>query len=382
MIAFFRKAIRLLLASYFWLHALFIFHIHPSIVSKISDKLPLSGAEFVLVGLLILFSFLVGSGFGSALANLTYIYFFPFVLFFYVIWWTCKLLYAFGKSLTATKVKTSTEQIAVLEANPTVSLQVASKANAEEPLSKRIMKVVLRPFRARFIVFWCLFILFAAHIEIVWLALIVVLLHLVRAAYSLCMTAFASGGWFEQLKTAIHKNIENCLSKLSAVTADTLITPDLKGQWSVIRLYEMGVRLLENEAIISKWAILFNIVILGTIYLYLAFLFSFCYYGMIRIAGIDYAWSQLLAIALFIPFFASALPKLTPLWILAGLQCVLFAYVGARLVVSYFTRQLKYAHAVADAIAVKLEEPEVQERLLVLRLKFEEQKEKPVSSKS
>jgi hypothetical protein len=70
------------------------------------------------------------------------------------------------------------------------------------------------------------------------------------------------------------------------------------------------------------------LVSLGSRYVYIALLFSFTYYGIARVSGVLYSWTDALIASLFIPFFVTELPKLPVFRILGGLHCSLILAIG------------------------------------------------------
>src|ERR1700682_5486399 len=78
-----RRITTFLLAAFLWLHALFFLNFQSAFVFKCTQFLRLTASEVVLFTLLVIFSFLTGSGFWRTLRSLAYIYVFPFALLFY-----------------------------------------------------------------------------------------------------------------------------------------------------------------------------------------------------------------------------------------------------------------------------------------------------------
>jgi hypothetical protein len=69
------KITRFSLSLLLWAHALFAINIHSSLVWRVAHAIHLTAAEFVLLSLTILFSYLASTGFWPAVGNLLYIYF-------------------------------------------------------------------------------------------------------------------------------------------------------------------------------------------------------------------------------------------------------------------------------------------------------------------
>jgi len=84
--------IRFCLAVFLWSHAFFLLNIQSRIAEYIRGRVHVTTAEAILFVLLLTFSFVAGSGFGQTFVNLVYIYFFPFVLLFYAVYWPIRAL--------------------------------------------------------------------------------------------------------------------------------------------------------------------------------------------------------------------------------------------------------------------------------------------------
>jgi hypothetical protein len=69
-----RKITTILLAIFLWLHALFFLNVQTTLVSTASRVLRLNSSEIIIFILLVVFSFVVGSGFWKSLRSLAYIY--------------------------------------------------------------------------------------------------------------------------------------------------------------------------------------------------------------------------------------------------------------------------------------------------------------------
>src|SRR5579872_5599752 len=273
-----RRSIRLLLAVLLWSHALFLLNLQASFVPALGRLVRASALEVTMFALLLVLSFLTSSGFWRTVGNLAYIYFFPFVLLFY-------LMFALGKGLVSVarwfnpRPKSET-----LEMTPqaTISLESA-QPNASDDTGKskarHLALILSRPVR-RFTLLWCLLLLVTTHSTVLWLSLSVVLLHLGRAIFRALRFTLFSGPWFEKVGQGIREATENTLEKLAMVTDESPPSKELENLWNQIKLFEKGVRFLENKAVVSKWTWFLCGVVLATVYIYLAVIFSFAYYGI------------------------------------------------------------------------------------------------------
>jgi hypothetical protein len=322
------------------------------------------------------FSFLVASGFWKTLKSLTYIYFFPFVLVIYA-------LYALGIGLKAVNkwFKKQAHFESESQANPTQSppLLIGSTAPQAEPVgahqreasqtARQIVLFLLRPF-TRFMFLWCILLLTTTHRGIVWLCLVVVSVHLARKIFFILKLLFFSGPWFAKLWPALPTGLYQSIEALASVTNDSPPTNDLKNLWSQLNLWKKMLNFLKNPYMVSRWAWLLGILVFGLLYLYIAVLFSFVYYGIARVNGIPYSWPDALVSSVFIPFFVSDLPKLLVMRIIGGIHCVLVLTVGIGTVVNFLRRKLDAMRKAASELSHRLAEQSLQEKYLILEQKM------------
>ncbi len=354
-----------------WLHAAFLLNVRPEAISKSSAWLHLTSVELIFFLLLTLFSFVAGSGFWSGAANVAYIYFFPFVLFFYIIiglFHVLRRLGFFG------------ERPAHLAAvsSPTTSLPTKAEGPSVRERTNNTAAVLLRPFN-RFTVLWCLLLLAATHIAILWAALVIVLIHLLRSAARILRLSWISESRFGEIEAKFQQVVdEDLLPKLQAVTRESPADPALKNLWNMFQSYEKIFKFVQDENLVSKWAVLIGSVVFGSTYLYLAFLFSFAYYGAAQVTLAPAAsWSEYFVTALFIPFFATDLPRNMFIRLLAGSHCVLVLVLGIGGVVTYMRRRIKSITRMATVITVKMSDEKVREKKLILQEKFSSTDTKP-----
>jgi len=204
-----------------------------------------------------------------------------------------------------------------------------------------------------------------------WAALVLVLLHLTRAAYRVLKISFFSGGWFGEFEKIIHKNVDEWATKLHSVTRESPPSPELKNLWTTVKGWEGAIRFVQNESLVSKWALLLGSIFFGSVYVYFAFLFSFAYYGMARVATLHTLnWLNFLVMSLFMPFFVSALPPNAAIRFLAGVQCIFILAIGIGSIVKYLRRRIRSLSLIAKAINSRLSDEILQEKKLILQEKF------------
>jgi hypothetical protein len=373
-----RRVTTFLLAVYLWLHAFFLLNIQSALISRVSGLIRLTTSEVLVFALLIIFSLLAASGFWKTLRSLAYIYFFPFVLLIYGF----RVAYLALKALNKWLKEHQSPQIGrVSRPDQLDSLVIDSTSKSSEPeqaetgASKRqireILRFLLRPF-TRFMFLWCLLLLTTTHRSIVWLCLVVVLVHLARKIFFILEVLFFSGPWLAKLGTALPTGLHAAIAALSAVTSDTAPTGDLKNLWNQLNLWKRILDFLKNPYLLSRWAWLLGIVFLGSLYLYIALLFSFVYYGMARLHGVPYPWVDALVSSIFVPFFVSDLPKFLVMRVVGALHCVLVLTVGIGTVANFLRRKLDALRKAATELSDRLAEQSLQQKYLILEQKVTE----------
>jgi hypothetical protein len=174
-IEFFRLAIRFFLALFLWLHAFFLFGGHSIVILTLTRWLRLTSVETVLFLLLLMFSFVAGSGLWKTTKNLAYLYFFPVILVFACLYFVFSIIRAIGKKFDVPPLPEKAD-IEIRPDNKTVDLSVAPEKASRPFEFSKLYEVVSRPFR-RFTLIWCMLLALATHTFIVWSALLIVLLH-------------------------------------------------------------------------------------------------------------------------------------------------------------------------------------------------------------
>jgi hypothetical protein len=225
MVEVLRKITRFSLAAFLWLHTFFLLNLPHELLAKLSVWLHLTAIETILFTLLVVFAFVAGKGFWSGVGNVAYVYFFPFVLFFYVCVGTFYALRAFARVTNGTSERSINQRKAVESSASTlpVSSESSHPKSIREELRK-VSRVLLRPLK-KFTVLWCLVLVTTTHTWILWAALVLVLLHLGRAAYLALRISFFSGGWFGEFEKIIHKNVDEWVTKLHSVTRESSPSP-------------------------------------------------------------------------------------------------------------------------------------------------------------
>ena len=367
-----RRGTTFLLAVLLWTHALLFVNFQSPAISAAAKLFRLTSSEVVLFTLLLSFSFLAASGFWKTLRSLAYIYSFPIVLAWYFLRF-CFLLVRATHRWLRSQGRPRLGEAPVVEHKVLTVPQgpPASTPSTGRPRSNRadLLCFLARPFR-RFTFLWCILLVVATHRATIWLSLVVVLIHLARRVCQILKMLLFSDPWLREFGASVLANLNSHLASLAGVTHESPPTPELRNLWNQISSLKRILGLLGDPYILSRWAWIVGIVFLGSIYVYVALLFSFGYYGIARVGGAHFSWPDALVTSVFIPFFVSDLPKMLALKVLGGIHCSLVVLVGVGTIVNFLRRKLDAVCAASVELSGRLTERDVQEKLLILEGKF------------
>jgi hypothetical protein len=367
-----RKITTFLLAVILWLHAFFFLNFQSTLLSKATQLIRLTFSEIVLFGLLIVFSFVAGSGVWKGLRSIAYIYVFPFVVLFYGFWGCFLVLRILNRWFVAQgsgrfgNVPIPDQNVSAIV--PPIPVAARNQPNAKKGV-KELLLFLLRPFR-KFTFLWCFLLLVSTHTSVVWLCLIVVLFHLAHDIFRIVKMLFFTEPWLNKIGDAVRAGIETAVAGISVVTPDCSPTPELKNLWNQLNLWTKIVNFLKEPYLMSRWAWVLGVLVFGSIYTYIAVLFSCAYYGIARVSEVAYSWSDALITSFFIPFFVSDLPKVLGLRLLGGLQCVLVLAVGIGTLVNFIRRRVRSIQTAATDISNRLASGNIREKFLILEAKM------------
>jgi hypothetical protein len=371
-----RKTTTFLLAVFVWLHALFLLNVQTSLVTKSAYYLRLTISETILLALLVVFSFASGSGFWKPFRSLLYIYAFPFVLFWRLLYWAFLSLRALHRWFKAQADQPS---------DAIITLEQKGQSIAPTPLppdaaptnrgiredAKDLAKFLLRPFR-RFMLLWCILLLVATHIQIVWICLSVVIVHLARRIFILLKVMLFSDPYLKKAIARAFETVGNAIDVIDAFTPDTSPSNEIRTNWNNLNNWKRWTDFLRDDYLVSRWTWVIGALSFGLIYLYFSFLFSFLYFGVARVSGISYAWKDSLVASLFIPLFATELPKTFFLRLLGGMHFLLAVTVGISTFFSFLKRRLFVIRTAAVVINDRLGSPTFQEKFSMVGAKLAE----------
>jgi hypothetical protein len=376
-----RRITTFLLAVFLWLHALFLLNVQVPLVTGLSHYVRLTSSETILFVLLFLFSALSASGFLGTLRSIAYIYFFPLVLLFYLLVIVFRLLRAinrwFTKDQNLSAQQTDSGQIEV--AAPQME-EIAPVASVAPDAGPKISSVLLRPFK-RYTILWCILLLIATHTVIIWLSFIVVVCHLVWKIIGVLKITLFSRSWIEKAGNAFFVRLDIMLGTLRAVNARTRETKELEQLLREFGLWGKVARFLQNKNLVSRWAGLLVAVFFLSVYVYVALLFSFVYFGIGKVSGLNYPWLEAAITSLFIPAYIGELPKTLSMRAVGGVQYALIVCVGIGTFLNYLHRRLESVHSGAIVVSERLADKSVRDKLAILEKKFSEAKNKTKNKK-
>jgi hypothetical protein len=367
-----RRVTTFLLAAYLWLHALFLLNVHSTLISKSTQLLRLTTSEVVLFALLVIFSFLAASCFWKTLRSLAYIYFFPFVLLMYVFYVCFLMLRAMNRWFKAQANPQQSSALVVEQSSPAITPVAPASSDGQVGAKKSLTELLhflLRPFR-RFMFLWCILLLVTTHTTVVWLCLIVVLANLGRKIFFILKILLFSDSWLSKVGPVLPTDLYTALAALAAVTSDAAPTNELKELWNRLNLWRKILDFLSDEYLLSRWAWVLGLIFFGSIYTYIAVLFSFAYYGIARVSGVSYSWPDALVASVFMPFFVSQLPKILAVKFLGGIHCLLVVTVGFATFVKFLRRKLDAIRKAARDLGDRLADQSIQEKYRILEQKF------------
>lgn len=376
-----RRVTTFSLAVFLWLHALFLFDVQVPLVTRLSHYARLTASETILLVLLFLFSALSASGFLKTLRSLAYIYFFPLVLVFYLLVFAFRLLRAINRWFTRDQNLPAQQHDSMqIEVAAPQTEEIASGAAVPLDSGPKIISLLLRPFK-RYTILWCILLLIATHTVIIWLSFIVVLCQLVWKIIGVLKITLFSTSWIEKIGRQVFINLDTMLSTLQPVNARTRGSEELKKLWQQLGLWRKAAAFLQNKYLVSRWAGLLVATFFLCVYVYIALLFSFVYFGIGKVSGMNYPWPEAAIISLFIPAYIGELPKTLSMRAVGGIQWALIVCVGVGTFLNYLHRRIESVHYGAIAVSQRLADKSVRDKLAILEKKFSEGKNKTKNKK-
>jgi hypothetical protein len=320
-------------------------------------------------------------GWGKVTADLIYIYFFPFILLFYVVRTGVHLCLKVNKFINGPEKDSSPDQevpyyaqlslpVIIPVVKPTADLPADSsmEVGGKKSAGRRFAEALLRPFR-QYTLLWCVLLLLTTHRWFVYLALGIVLYRLADLVVGVVLLSFTANGWFTKLSENINKVIDNHMRKIT-VAKDSAVTQEAKNAWIGLRGILMGVAYFRDRRKVAQWTVFLGCIAFVVIYLYVALLFSFAYYGIARLENVAWNWADALITSVFIPIAYPDLPHTKLLRLAGGIQWFCAAALGISTVIGFFRQQLEAFHSIAENIGRRFEQDEVKSTIIVVNQKL------------
>ena len=375
-----RKATTFVLAMFLWLHAILFLDFQSPLIVTLSGFAKLTSSEVVLLVLLFAFSLLAGAGFWRMLLSILYIYFFQFVLFwrlfqiFVVVLRLINVWFNAQRGIQPSESATAPTTIHAITTTAQTQPAVTPKPGVKK--DKPLWHYLLRPFQ-KFTFLWCILLLITTHRAILSICLVVVSVQLARKVFFVLKFLYFSDVWWQKYRPVMFAGLQKTLDAFDAIAPDVGPSNELKQLIGQLDLWEKILNFLTDSYLMSRWGALIVAAVLGTIYTYFAFLFSFLYHGLAYAWGVQFAWSDAIVTSAFIPFLITDLPKVAVVRFVGGIHCTLIVAVGVGTIVRFFRRKLDDVRKSAEEMRKRLADQSVREKYLLVREKQSLSEQKP-----
>lgn len=361
-----RRLIRLGAALLFWSNAFLIVRFPTPPFAHWTTRIHLTLSEAAIISALVVLTVLRSYGVRKFSIDVAYVYFFPFVLIYYL--W--KLLFAAGKAVRYVWRRHKPElapanlpelvEMKLTQGKP--SSGGARKPRETGPSWAGFSRGASRLF-LRFTILWGLLIIFATHEIFVQIALLVVLVHLFRALLKVGRLGWRCFKWLSNAQQNMMTYLERLFGRLATVDLSSELTPEEQQAASILVGIRTSLGFLPAITRLARWAAASSLWVFGAVYIYLALLFSFAYYGIARVQSISYTWPQALVTSAFIPALVTQLPRNTSLMLLGGIQWVIFAGFGLGAIMTYYNRRIAELQSVTELVNQRLQNPAIHTAL-------------------
>ena len=372
-----RSLTRFAVALIVWAHAIFLFELPHAALAPLFKRLHTSEGEATVLALIAGFSILASYGWGKVIVDLIYIYFFPFIC----LWHIARLMVRAASALNTLVAPTEAGELSepppyyvqipgpiLVATTPKAAqpvLESDSVGRVDDSFWDKVARHTLRPFR-QFTLLWGLLLIFTIHRWLLDAALIVVSVQLLAFLVGILALSFTSHGWFSELSQNFQGEMEKLIDKITQAK-HLGVTQEVRNAWASLRYFLIGANFLRDRRRVAQWTVFFGVIVFGVIYLYLAVLFSFEYYGIARWQGIAFDWRDALITSVFLPIYHSDLPHTRLLRLTGGIQWAGLVALGTSTAISVFREKLKPLFVVANTITRKMEEDEVKTTLIVIK---------------
>lgn len=368
-----RRVVRFFAASVIWLHALALLSLPRPSIREWAANVHLNVYEASIIFLLALLSVLWSYGLTKFALDLTYIYFFPLILLYYL----ARLGYHFFRFITRLfwpNEPTAREQDNPLEVSPSIPIPAPPLAEKKEGKLftwESLWLNASRPFR-QFTILWCLLLLLSSNTWLIRGALVIVIFHLFRTIGRILRITVFSITWLAQLEERLKRWGENLIAVVLAGSKRTEIEKDIELKNAVVSLsaLRIGIAALKERRRLAQFVLALGLLVFVVVYFYLSLLFAFAYYGLARVQAVPYSWGEAFVTSVFIPLMVGDLPRNVWLKSLGGLHAVFVVLLGIGTVVGYLQRKLDSLRDAAETLSTVLEKDEVRRTVQELSAKL------------
>lgn len=349
-----------------WSHALLLLTIPIPRLELWAARWHLTASEGWIVLLLALFSILSSYGFKRMAVDLTYIYFFPFILLFYLAGVTYLVLsFIFTRLRGGNSANPQAPTSSVIEV-PNPKTPPALPSSAQPHWSWRFLRASVlelsRPFR-QFTLLWGLLLLLSSKPILIGIALAIVLAHIARALLKIGFFSILSFKWLSQVEEKLKSYAEGLIKNVLDIPLEGELNQDLNLKVLQLVGIKAGIVLFQKRKVISYSLILLSLAVLLLTYFYLGLIFSFGYYGLAKVQSIPYSWGEALVTALFIPVAYTDLPRNLWMKLLGGFHWVFVVVLGLTTILGYVQRKVDSLQSVAQSLRERMDIEEIRVRL-------------------
>jgi len=196
-----------------------------------------------------------------------------------------------------------------------------------------------------------------------------ILFRLVDLVVGVFALSFTANGWFTKISEYINRFIDENMSKISTAK-DADASREAKNAWVALRGFLKGVAYFRDRPKVAQWTVFLGCIAFVIIYVDVALLFSFTYYGIARLQNITWSWADALLTSFFIPIAYPDLPHTKLLRLAGGIQWTCILSLGASTVIGFFRQQLEVFHTIATNVGRRFEQDEVKTTLVIVNQKF------------
>jgi hypothetical protein len=355
-----RKYIREILTISFWLHAVCVYQLIPYLSKPIPAAWYASAYNTALITFILYYSYFSDSGWLSVTWDLLYVYVWPFLFAWKILWNGCKGAYHFFKT------QTILPRVGLIVATPAQappqpqegtslgkSLQDLGAHLKQVRTERRWTKLqrTLRPL-TQFALLWSILILSLRSKPLIVIASLVTLVGAFRAVYGLWNLLSGTSDWLDKLRSGLATQLSSRIRQVrewEEAAGPEVITADVNS----LKIFEsIFTFIAENRTFLSKCTMGVAALVTVPFYVYVSVLFAAVYVGIARVGGIGFPWTTSITCSLYIPFAFTDLPHSLIIRLIAGLQAIAVTVMGWNI----FFRQLSSKFNSVAGVATEFRE--------------------------